>query len=417
MYDTELYAKLLDLQAPWRVASVDLQMASMQVDVYLEHEAGIRWPCPHCVQPLACRDHVEERTWRHLDSCQFKTLLHARIPRVECPEHGVVQVLVPWSSPHARFTLLMERFCIDVLKAAENITAASAILRLSWDEVHAIMGRAVQRGLARKPATLPKRLGVDEKAFRKGHRYMTIVCDADRGVVEYVAEDRSTASLAGYFQGFTAKQLEAVEAVAMDMWEPYVSATQTQIPLGESVIIHDRFHIMQHMNRAVDRIRLRECRDLKRSGNPLLTGTKHWWLYAEENLPERHREAFDRVKSEELRVAKAWAIKEALRKLWEQPHEAAATAYFTHWYAWAIRSGLTDVKKVATMIRQRLTRIVRFCSQRLTNAVAEGLNSKIMTIKRRACGYRNVEHFKTVILFYCGGLELYPSRALTHRDS
>lgn len=416
MYDTELYAKLLDIQSPWRVARVDLKMAELQVDVHLEHDEKVSWPCPHCSRPLSCRDHVDERTWRHLDSCQFKTLLHARIPRVDCPEHGVVQVLVPWAGPHARFTLLMERFCIDVLKAAENITAASSILRLSWDEVHAIMDRAVARGQRRKPATLPKRLGVDEKAFRKGHRYMTIVCDAERGVVEYVAEERTAASLAAYYQRFTPRQCETIEAVAMDMWEPYVAATQNHVPLGESVIVHDRFHIMQHMNQAVDRVRRRECRELKRHGNPLLNGTKYWWLYAEENLPERHRAAFARVKQEELRVAKAWAIKEALRKLWQQPHETAAYGFFTEWYRWARASGLTDVKRVADMIRQRIHRVVRFCSQRLTNAVAEGLNSKIMTIKRRACGYRNVDHFKTAIFFYCGGLDLYPAKALTHRD-
>ncbi len=310
----------------------------------------------------------------------------------------------------------MERFCIDVLKAAENITGASTILHLSWDEVQAIMERAVKRGVSRKEGAVPKRLGVDEKAFRKGHRYMTIVCDADRGVVEYVAEDRTIESLAGYFKHFTLQQREGIEAIAMDMWEPYATATHENVPLGESIIVHDRFHIMQHMNKAVDQVRLRECRELKKQGNPILTGTKHWWLYAEENLPERHRDSFERIKQEELKVAKAWAIKEALRKLWMQPHEAAAYTFFDHWYQWAAKSGLQAVKRVADMIKKRVDRVVRYCSLRLTNAVAEGLNSKIMTIKRRACGYRNIEHFKTVIFFYCGGLNLYPVSAATHRN-
>lgn len=414
MNDTELYAKLLGIQTPWQVSKVALSMADQRVDVFLEHAPGIRWPCPRCSKEYSCRDHAEGRTWRHLDSCQFKTLLHAKIPRVDCPEHGVLQVSVPWAEAHSRFTLLMERFCIDVLQAAENITSAGTILGLSWDETQAMMERAVKRGLARKENRLPKRLGVDEKAFRKGHHYMTIVCDADRGVVEYVAEHRTTDSLSAYFKGFTLQQRERVEAVAMDMWEPYATATHQQIPLGESVIVHDRFHIMQHMNKAVDQIRRTECRELKREGNPILNGTKYIWLYAEENLPERHRDQFARIKNEELKVAKAWAIKEALRSLWKQPHEAAAYAFFRNWYQWASKSGLQHVKSVADMIRTRLDRVVRFCYQRLTNGVAEGLNSKIMTIKRRACGYRNINHFKTVILFYCGGLDLYPTAGLTH---
>jgi len=414
MNDTELYAKLLGIQSPWQVGKVALSVADQRVDVFLEHAPGIRWPCPRCAKEYSCRDHAEERTWRHLDSCQFKTLLHAKIPRVDCPEHGVLQVSVPWAEAHSRFTLLMERFCIDVLQAAENITSAGTILGLSWDETQAIMERAVKRGLTRKENVRPKRLGVDEKAFRKGHHYMTIVCDADRGVVEYVAEHRTTDSLSAYFKGFTLQQRELVEAVAMDMWEPYATATHQQIPLGESVIVHDRFHIMQHMNKAVDLVRRTECRELKREGNPILNGTKYIWLYAEENLPERHRDQFVRIKNEELKVAKAWAIKEALRSLWKQPHEVAAYAFFRNWYQWASKSGLQHVKRVADMIRTRLDRVVRFCSQRLTNGVAEGLNSKIMTIKRRACGYRNINHFKTVIMFYCGGLDLYPTAGFTH---
>jgi transposase len=105
-----------------------------------------------------------------------------------------------------------------------------------------------------------------------------------------------------------------------------------------------------------------------------------------------------------------------LRKLWTQPHEVAAYKFFQRWYQWAAKSGLQAVKRVADMIRERVDRVVRYCSLRITNDVAEGLNSKIKTIKRRACGYRNAEHFNTVIFFYCGGLDLYPSSPATHRN-
>jgi transposase len=95
-----------------------------------EHAGDATWTCPHCAEPLPLYDHTEERTWRHLDSCQFQTYLHARIPRVACSEHGVVQVLVPWAEPRSRFTLLFERLAIDVLRQCD-VSGATRILRIS----------------------------------------------------------------------------------------------------------------------------------------------------------------------------------------------------------------------------------------------------------------------------------------------
>ena len=99
MKDTDLYFRILGLTEPWFVEAVELDTAEGRVDIRVEHGPGVRWFCPTCGRELACRDHAEPRVWRHLDTCQFKTFLHARIPRVDCPEHGVLQVNVPWPSP------------------------------------------------------------------------------------------------------------------------------------------------------------------------------------------------------------------------------------------------------------------------------------------------------------------------------
>lgn len=136
------------------------------MDIWLEHPPGAKWPCPKCGQKLPCRDHAEERAWRHLDTGQFQTHLYARIPRVECPEHGVLQVAVPWAEARSRFTLLMERFVIDVLQQCATVLGACRLLRLSWDEVWGVVQRAVRRGLARKRQQPLPVIGVDEKAFK-----------------------------------------------------------------------------------------------------------------------------------------------------------------------------------------------------------------------------------------------------------
>ena len=110
---------------------------------------------------MACYDHAPERQWRHLNTCQFHTLVHARVPRVQCPEHGVVQVKVPWAEPHGRFTLLMERFVIDVLQACQTVKGACSLVGISWDQAWHVLERAVDRGLARKDAGTIARIGID----------------------------------------------------------------------------------------------------------------------------------------------------------------------------------------------------------------------------------------------------------------
>ena len=113
MQDIELYRQLLGLNTPWTVTRVELKIKEQRVEVWAGHAESARWPCPECATELALYDHGEERTWRHLDSCQFQTYLHARPPRVACPEHGVRQVRLPWAEPRARFTTLFERLAIE----------------------------------------------------------------------------------------------------------------------------------------------------------------------------------------------------------------------------------------------------------------------------------------------------------------
>ncbi|MBI5854822.1 MAG: ISL3 family transposase, partial [Nitrospirae bacterium] len=246
MHDTALYQYLLGLQSPWTVSRVELNVKGQRVDVWAEHPEGVSWACPQCSRELPLYDHAEERTWRHLDSCQFQTHLHARIPRVECGEHGVVQVLVPWAAPRSRFTLLFERLAIDVLSQCD-VTGATKILRISWDEGWGIMERAVKRGRHRKAPKVVRQIGVDEKAAAKGHKYLTLVCDLDEGTVEHIAEDRKTESLKGYYKGLSQEQLAGIEAVAMDMWGPYINATLDHVPDAAGKIVFDRFHVMGYV--------------------------------------------------------------------------------------------------------------------------------------------------------------------------
>ncbi|MBX6421760.1 MAG: ISL3 family transposase [Nevskia sp.] len=408
MRDVDLYRQILGLPEPWLVTDVNLDLNGGRVEVLVTHPEGLRWMCPQCGKHLAVHDHAAERSWRHLDTCQLQTVLRARVPRVNCPEHGVLQVKVPWAEPRGRFTALMERWIIDVLQQCATISGACRLLRLSWDEVFGVMDRAVRRGQARKKPRVLRQIGVDEKAFRKGHSYTTIVSDIERSTIEYLADERKRESLEGFYNSLTPRQRQGIQAVAMDMWEPYITATQAQVPEAPRKIVFDRFHIMQHVGQAVDAVRKTEHRALRAAGDDTLTRTKYLWLHSQENLTDARREQLSILLGQNLKVARAWAIKEALRQLWDYHREGWARRFFARWYFWATHSRLEPIRQVAHMLKRRLDNIVTYCRLRITNAVAEGINSKLMAIKRRACGYRNPEHFKIAAYFFCGGLDLYP---------
>lgn len=177
--DTELqmhYAMLLGVNSPWEVKDVQLKLDDKKVVIELGWEWGSDATCPECGQSCSIHDCAPERTWRHLDTMQFETIIRARVPRSDCKEHGVKTMKVPWAPPQGRFTMLFERFALDVLLASSSIAKACALLGISWDVAHEIMRRAVERGLERRQLEALKHLGMDEKSFRRGQSYISVLC-------------------------------------------------------------------------------------------------------------------------------------------------------------------------------------------------------------------------------------------------
>lgn len=409
MKDFELYQQILGLVEPWRVESVTMKPKEQEIEVRIGF-ADTFWGCPQCQKRMQIHDY-EERRWRHLDSCQFKTIIVSRVPVVRCEEHGSQTVAVPWAEKYTRFTRLFERFAIDVMLEC-SISGGSELLRISWDEGDGIKQRAVKRGLARKtPAVMP-RLCVDEKGIGDGQNYLTIVAQVteERTTVEYVGEERERESLDAFWESLTAEQLNGVEAVAMDMWEPFVQSTLAHVPGAAGKIVHDPFHLVKYMNEAVNEVRKSEHRRLQAEGDDVLKSTRQLWLYGMENVPAKHAQRFEKVKELNLQTSRAWMIKEVFRSFWLCDTVKEAERYFGKWYGWAIRSRLGPVKKVARMCKTHLANILTFFVHRLTNGPIEGLNNKIQGLIKKAYGYRSKERFKADIFFHLGGLDLYPAQ-------
>jgi len=380
---------------------------AQRVDIYVDHEPGIRLRCPVCDELYGLYDHAPERVYRHLNTCQMQTYIHVRPPRVNCPTHGVKQIGSEFGENGSELSFSLESFVIRVAQEC-SIEATARLCGLSWDQSWNVIERAVDRGQDRKEHRVPTNMGVDEKSFARGHKYESLVYDIDAGTVEFVWDDRSRQSLESYYRQFSREELSGIQAVAMDMWDPFIAATKKHVPDAQKKIVFDRFHVMRHVLKAVDQIRKSEHRRLSETGESPLKGTKYLWLWSQENVPAWRKEEFAALRAQDLKVCRAWAIKENLRRMWDYRYAAPMRSFFKRWYFWATHSQLKPIITAAKTLKTHIDNIVTYAKHRITNALGEAINAKIEKVKRIACGFRNRAHYRTAIYFHCGGLDLFP---------
>lgn len=409
MDNKKFFSELLGLSAPWHITDVSLDKERERVDIYIKEEKGVRFPCPVCNKFCGVYDHTKEREFRHLNTLQMTTWLHVRVPRVNCADHGVQQITHGLAEKNGKTTYEFERQAIEFQHEC-SIESTCRLLHMDWHTCWQIYERAVRRGLERKPKGIPSRIGVDEKSFAKGHKYETIVYDHTRGSVEYVCDTRDKKSLESYYRQFSPEERENVDVITMDMWDPYIAATKAWIPNAEDKIVIDRYHVMKQVVDAVDKVRKTEHKSLHDAGNDVLKKTKYLWLWSYENMPEWKRPRFKELQSMDLKVCRAWAIKENIRHLWAYRSIGWMFRFFKKWYFWATHSRLVPIIKAARTLKRYLKNILSYAKHRISNALGESLNCKIEKVKRLACGFRNRAHYRTAIYFHCGGLDLYPKR-------
>ena len=403
-------ALLLGVKSPWTVCDVKLDLTVKRVEIALQWAQGAQVPCPVCGKPCAMADHAPERTWRHLDTMQVETLIRARVPRSQCLEHGIKTLRVPWAEPGSRFTLLFERFAVDVLLACRRFKQACDLLGLDWDAVQRIMERAVARGLAQRKLDGLAHVGIDEKSFGSGQSCISLLTGLDQSRVLEVVEGCDQDAGKALWASLPEEQRVKIVAVALDMSASFIAATRASVSQAE--LVHDKFHVAKHLNEAVDNVRRQENRELLAQGDETLKGSRQLWLFNPVNFSEEQAAEFEHLKYSGLKVARAWAIKELFSKLWQYVYEGSARAFFKKWFGWATHSQLKPIVKVARMIKRHLENILTYLRHPITNAVTEGLNSKIQNIKSNARGFRSFQNYRTRILFFCGKLKLHPLECL-----
>jgi transposase len=401
MTSTSFYSQILGIATPWKIVSVEIDMEGKRVVIRAEVDRKTKWGHPETKQAASLHKWTE-RTWRHLDTCQFETVITANVPSVKHQDGSIEEIAVPWAERYQRTTKLLAQAVILWLQACGNVSKVAEIMRLDWGTVDGIMKRAVDRGLLRREKEVIEYVGVDEKSFRRGHIYASILNDLDKNRVWELVEGRKTENAMELFGTLSEEQRTGVKAVAMDMWAAFEKAVNETLPNAD--IVHDKFHIISYLNKGVDDVRKEEHARLMKEGDETLKNSKYQWL---RNFPDlRCDPSFQRLYKADLKTSAAWSLKESFSWFWNYCYIGAATKFFKDWCKQVRRSKLEPMMKVAAMLENRFQGLLNYLKHGITNATSEGMNSLVSRIIGNARGLRTFATFRIRVLFFLGKLDL-----------
>jgi len=403
MISGRLFDVILDLEESWQVNDVTVNSKSQEITIEIVYTAS-RAQCPKTLEVCGIYDHAPHRKWRHLDTMQYKTFISCRLPRVKNSSGKVVTVQPPWASRHERHSYLFEHAAIDLLRATKNQSKTAELLRCGFNVINRIIHTSTQRGLARRNTASEKfeHLSIDEKSFKKGHHYISVLSHPKSGCVLDVVEGRTKQSVDQLLEAsLTADQQQGVKTISMDMWKAYI--TQCRQTLPNVQIVHDRFHLVKYLNQAIDKVRRREVKTQQE-----LKNTRYVLLKNQQNLTEKQRVKFEAIRNANYEVSKAWQVRENFKDLFYTQKRQDGFELFFKWAGDALSRQIKEVNKVVDMFLNHLAGVVNALVYTFSNAMAERLNGKIQEIKVSARGYRTFKNFRSAILFFHGGLDLYP---------
>ena len=409
------YSELLGIQTPWTVNRVELNKSSKDIKVHLRHPPMSKFACKNCGKHCSVYEHQSERTWRHLDTCDYATYVVASLPRTSC-DYGILTIEPDWSRAQSSFTLLFESHAIDVLQQNQVLSRSSLLLNITVRQLRKIRDKAVARGLLRRMTYgdyVLVHLCIDEKSLHQGHHYVSILYDGNTGAILEVVEHRTEqAVLTGLENLSYSIDLEQVQVVTMDMWSALKTAIQKSLPQAD--IVHDRFHLAQYLNKAVDITRRAENKKLRQQDNEILKGSRYLWLKNQENLSEFQQMLRDEIilnnqqNDLNLQTIQVWRYKEEFKAFFNAKNEQEAIAFFEQWERKVIKLDNKPLIKVLKTFKNHFQQLITYSKHRVSNAMAESRNTAIQLLKAKARGFYSAQNFRTNILFHFRKLDLYP---------
>lgn len=405
---TTLFKRLLRL-AGGRVATVEVDGTEgdrderVVVTVALRQRRAMR--CSGCDARVRSVYDTRQMRWRHLDMGRVRCVVHAEVRRVACGECGVRTEVVPWARPGSRFTRAFEDTCVYLVKHAPKTTVA-ALMRVDWHTV----GRMIERIVDEHAATREgdgldglRRIGIDEVAYRKGHRYLMCVTDHDSGALVWAAPGRSAATAAAFYEALGPERCAQLQAVSLDLHGGWIGATRAHAP--QARICADPFHIIKLAGDAVDRVR-RDAWQQLRPDDPgqaaWIKGTRFAVRRRAENLRPGDRTILDALQRDNHDIYRAWLLVEQLRAVYQAATFDDAMVLLDDWIFAALTSGLAPFIRCALTLDLHRELVVNAITQRLSNARLEGMNSTVRLLSHRARGYRRLPSLLAMITLVCG---------------
>lgn len=398
----EMFAQSIGLSDPWTIERAEFDEKKREVHVYVKARKTAKYPCPKCGKMCSRYDDEEtERVWRHGDVVFFPCYIHCRRPRIKC-EDGIHVVTAPWARPGSRYTLLFESYAM-LLAQSMPVNQARKLLRISHTSLTAILRYWVHKAVDEEDLSEVRSICVDETSFKKGHSYVTVISDAVKRRVIDVEEGRDAATVERFSYKLEEKGGDCgrIKTYISDMSAAYESARELCFP--DSTQIIDKFHVKQLMLQAMDEVRKAEQGKTfsrsKKSGKKLL-------MIPEKRLTKQQQERIATLSKQYPNTGRAYRMVQALDEMYNCDSKENAEVVFNRLISWLNRSRLEPMKKVAKTLKQHKSTILSYFQYRLTNAIAEGINSLIQAAKRKARGYRTFEGYSCMIYLVVGKLKL-----------
>ena len=408
MRKTKLWKKLLHVEhVVLEDADVESAPGGAEVVVVgLRPDRGHRLRCPVCGRRARFYDSGEgRRRWRALDVGVMQCFVEAEAPRIRCPRHGVLVAAVPWARPGARFTAAFEEHAAW-LCAQMPWTKAAQLLRVTWRTLQSIVARVVAglRGGAGRPDRV-RRIGIDEKAWRKGHRYITVITDHDAGRIIWAAEGRSKQVVARFFDDLGPERTKLLTHVSADGADWIHDVVAEKAP--QALICLDAFHVVKWAGEALDKVRRRLAADLRAAGKgdqAAALGQGMWALRKDPaGLSPGQRASLAQIAADNKQLYKAYLMKEQLREVF-RAKGGHGKALLAGLIAWCQRCRIPEFTALAKTLKRFRHLIWNTLDHAVSNGRAEGINTQLAALTARARGFHTAEAFIAMAELTCGGL-------------
>lgn len=398
--EKELFEIALSITEPIYIEDLKFNPDTGALHIHMNFHRGATFACSECGKDNLSVKNTIKKSWRHLNFFQHKCYLHLRTPSTICPDCGVRLWIPPWGRKKSGFTLLFEAFILTLAKGMP-VSQISKLVAEHDTRLWRIIRHHVNKAYSRKVMTNVTKVGTDETSRRRGHNYVTVFANLEKGDTLFVTKGRDSSTIKAFADelGKHGGTPDQIKEVAIDMSTSFISGVEKY--LTKAKITFDKFHIIKALNEALDEVRREEQKLL-----PFLKKTRYIWLKNPKNLTKEQTVRLRDLRGYNLKTGKVYQMKLNFQEIFrniEEP-EIAETS-IKKWLSWAVRSRIEPVKNFARMVKEHWCGIMHYFTSRLTSGIMEGLNSRIQEIKRRARGFRNVDNFITLIYLETASLD------------